>query len=129
MYQRRSHASFWVSTKILPHLFNGKKKTWSGWWFFTNPFEKICASQIGSFFPQVSRGENNKIFELPPTGCFSSFNPHPLPSPSLGGGIASRFHRCKPRNSGYRNFFPRNQRPMKNTRWAPASYKWSYNPL
>ena len=30
-----------------------------GW---TNPSEKICASQIPSF-PQVSRGENKKIFK------------------------------------------------------------------
>ena len=27
-------------------------KSVSTWWFFTNPFEKICASQIGSFPPK-----------------------------------------------------------------------------
>ena len=38
-----------------------------GWWFFTNPSEKICERQIGvKIFPNF-RGENSKkIFELPP---------------------------------------------------------------
>ena len=37
----------------------------SCWWFFTNPCWKICDRQIGFIFPR-DRGENSKIFELPP---------------------------------------------------------------
>ena len=36
-------------------------KTWTSWWFFTNPFEK-CARQNGFIFPKF-RGENKKYLE------------------------------------------------------------------
>ena len=43
-------------------------KLFSGWWFFTNPFEKICSSNWVKIFPKV-RGEHKKSFK-PPSSFF-----------------------------------------------------------
>ena len=44
--------------KNVPIFFLGTKNNTS-WWFFTNPSEKICASQIGNHVSKF-RDENNK---------------------------------------------------------------------
>ena len=42
-----------------------KRKVYSGWWFFTNPSEKICSSKW-VHLPQKIGVNIPKIFELPP---------------------------------------------------------------
>ena len=38
----------------------------SSWWFFTNPFEKICKRQIGTHFPEGSGVKIQKWLKPPP---------------------------------------------------------------